>query len=65
MVEENVENAVLLLDLKCDMLFLTVCDEMTFQSVERGLGGNPKLMVVSHGVSVASSVCCSLKGELD
>lgn len=65
MVEEDVEDALLLLDFKCDVLFLAVRDEMTFQSVDRGFGDNPKLVVVSHGVSVAIPVRSSLKGELD
>lgn len=65
MVEKDAQNAHLLLYFKCDLLFLSVCDEMAFQSVERGFGGNPKLEVVSHGASVASSVHGSPKGALD
>ncbi len=64
MVEEDAQNAHLLLYFKCDLLFLSVCDEMAFQSVERGLGGNPKVEVVSHGASVASSVSRSGLSEL-
>ncbi len=64
MVEEDVENALLLLDFKYDLLFLSVRDEVAFQSIERGLGGNPKLEVVSHGASVASSVSRSGSSEV-
>jgi hypothetical protein len=64
MIEENVEDAVPLLHFECDLLFVPAHDEMALQSIERGPGSNSKLMIILHGVSVASSVRRSRRREL-